>query len=292
MGSTGMKTNPTAKRRGHSGKGTRQKDPTQAEAHVAHRRAKDLARDPDWEPEPREEEAQCKKPPHRPLPEQVTDCWKRLASFGLAKRIELTRKGLDTLRDQAALGRSQRTTAYVLGISHSMLDTLLKDNEEARAAYELGKGLFEDRYTDALTRMAEQGNVAAAIWVEKTRMGRRDNTPVSDGARHVHIHLPDSVSREEYMNSLALAHKASHSEALQQAKDAEAIDVTPAPPAWLTDGSQKGPEPTQAELQSAIAEAMAPRTMTSAIPSVPEAPTSEQPATQGQQTAQSRDVSR
>lgn len=267
-----MKTAPSPRARGYSSKSSAKKDATHRKQPVSRRKLQQAARDaredventygPGAEPEELTEDddltEKYKQPAKRPLPVPVPGCTRLVAAFGKSKRTELTQLGLETLRDEAGLGRSPATIAFVLGITRSMFETMTTVDEPARLAYELGKGIYEDRITDSLTRMADHQNVAAAIWLEKTRFGRRDNAPVGDGAKHVHIHLPDSVSREEYMRSIALLHTDSHKQAIEASKETESGNSLPAaPPTWLTEGATIEGQPSNEQLQAQIAQALA-----------------------------------
>jgi hypothetical protein len=216
MGS--MRTSPTPKRAGRNKRG--QKLAEKLALRTARAEARAPADDFETEDLCADAEGQDAEGPKKPryLPTVVLTeepgCTKLVATFNGAKRLELTTKGLCKVTELAAIGRTHAVIAHVLGVKKSMFEKLLSDHEEVRDAYDLGKGRLEDRFTDSLMRMADYGNIAATIWMEKTRFGRRDNAPVESGAKHVHIHFPDSVSPEQYMASLAMVHADSHQKAL------------------------------------------------------------------------------
>jgi hypothetical protein len=114
------------------------------------------------------------------------------AAYALVER--LSREGLDLASIAAALG-----------ISVTAFKELRKRDEAAVEALDRGRAALGDELTDILLAMARKGNVTAAIWLDKTRRGVREDQPI-DGARPtpdkapvININFPPTMEREEYL---------------------------------------------------------------------------------------------
>jgi hypothetical protein len=106
----------------------------------------------------------------------------------------------------AAEGQDQRTIAKRLGIDRKTL-TDIRDRDPAVAdAWERGHGELASELTHILLQHARDGNIIAAIYLTKARLGWREGTP-ADGAGQnnvqVNIQIPPPMSSEEFQRIIA-----------------------------------------------------------------------------------------
>ncbi len=113
--------------------------------------------------------------------------------------IVVTDAGLKTIEDMAAEGNSDASICKVLGVGHNQLKHL-KEDERVATAYYTGKGRLADELHDILMGMARDGNVAAAIYLSKARLGWRDQGPATNtgNATQVNIHIPPAMSDMDF----------------------------------------------------------------------------------------------
>ena len=130
---------------------------------------------------------------------------RRTTPHGGPKRAEVTPAGLAVIEAMATEGNDQRTIARALGIDKKTL-TDLRDRDPAVAeAWERGHAALADELTHILLTHARNGNLVAAIFLTKARLGWRDQGPADGGpsqAVQVNINLPEPKSREEYMRAI------------------------------------------------------------------------------------------
>lgn len=120
------------------------------------------------------------------------------------KLVSATEDGLALIRRMFAAGHNQSSVATALGISRSSFGHLRKRDERVQEAYEEGLGAFEYEMVEYLAKAAEKGNVAAAMFLLKTRCGYRENGDPSEVAprSNVIINLPASIPMEEYRKAI------------------------------------------------------------------------------------------
>ena len=83
----------------------------------------------------------------------------------------------------AAGGLSNRAIAAALRISEDTLSRRVAESADLAEAIKEGRGVAEKEISDLLMGMARTGNVAAAIWLEKTRFGRSDRVAVESDSQ-------------------------------------------------------------------------------------------------------------
>lgn len=158
------------------------------------------------------------------VPTQIEGAWEYqyiLLPNGKAgtnhKIITITEIGLEAIVRMAAQGKSKTTIAYCLKLDDTQLTTIMKrrhpdgDNEQtdpSEKAWQLGRAMLEDHIASNLLKMSKT-QVIAAIYISKSQFHWRDNDPApqQEGEKHVHIHLPESQSREEFFASFKMAHE-------------------------------------------------------------------------------------
>lgn len=118
-----------------------------------------------------------------------------------AKVTSVTPDGLRVLEALASQGNDQRTMAKALGISGAVLRHLRDGDEQVREAWDRGLGALASELTHHLLRAARKGNITAAIYLTKARLGWREGD-APEGNRQavqVNINLPSPLEREEYL---------------------------------------------------------------------------------------------
>lgn len=117
---------------------------------------------------------------------------------GRTHRRDITDAGLAAVRKMAASGNSKVTIARILGVHPDTLAEMAKRDERVDLALQEGLAALADELTDMLLKMARKGNVAAAIYLTKARLGWREGD-APDTRPNITINLPDSASPEQYM---------------------------------------------------------------------------------------------
>lgn len=129
-----------------------------------------------------------------------TDLVKRTPRNGKAK-TSLTDEGLERLEALAGAGNDQRTIAKELGIAWSTFRNLRDRDEAVQEALARGQGTLADELTHHLLKAARGGNVVAAIYLTKARLGWVEGQ-VPDGAPknavQVNIQIPRAMSDAEF----------------------------------------------------------------------------------------------
>jgi len=129
-----------------------------------------------------------------------TDLVKRTPRNGKAK-TSLTDGGLERLEALAGAGNDQRTIAKELGIAWSTFRDLRDRDEAVQEALARGQGTLADELTHHLLKAARGGNVVAAIYLTKARLGWVEGQ-VPDGAPktavQVNIQIPRAMSDAEF----------------------------------------------------------------------------------------------
>ena len=125
---------------------------------------------------------------------------------GASGRVVVTKAGLEQVRKDAAQGLSNATIAARLGIDrHTLLDVRRRQCE-VEEALQRGRGKLEDSLTESLLSAALSGNVVAAIWLTKARLGWHETGPRDGGARvNVQINLPAAMTEKDYRRVIDVA---------------------------------------------------------------------------------------
>jgi hypothetical protein len=124
-------------------------------------------------------------------------------SGGPMPRATLTPEGLRALAAMAAEGQDQHSMAAALGMNRSTLQALIKRDEQAEEALNVGKAQLADELTHHLLTAARKGNVVAAIYLTKARLGwvegdRPETRP------NIIINLPDAATPEAYLRAVSV----------------------------------------------------------------------------------------
>jgi DNA-binding CsgD family transcriptional regulator len=120
---------------------------------------------------------------------------------GPMPRATLTDEGYKALAAMAAEGQDQASVANAFGMNRSTLQALIKRDQRAEDAMNVGKALLADELTHHLLNAARKGNIIAAIYLTKARLGWREGD-APDVKPNIIINLPDSMSHEQYLNSI------------------------------------------------------------------------------------------
>jgi hypothetical protein len=119
--------------------------------------------------------------------------------------FSITEAGLSAIEKLAANGNADATIASALGINRKDFAHLLREGDEGNADvlehYYIGKAKLADELTDILLTHARGGNVTAAIYLSKARLGWRDQGPATatpGTAVAIQIVLPAPMSDAEF----------------------------------------------------------------------------------------------
>ena len=120
---------------------------------------------------------------------------------GGSPKASLTDAGHSLVERLAAEGCDRRTIARELGIGYATLQDMLERDEAAREALARGHGALADELTHHLLKAARSGNITAAIYLTKARLGWIEGqTP--DGAPktavQVNIQIPRAMTDAEF----------------------------------------------------------------------------------------------
>lgn len=116
----------------------------------------------------------------------------------------VTDAGLAVIERLAAEGNADATIAKALGMNRKTFAQYLREDggdERVIEAYYTGKARLADELTDILLTHARNGNVTAAIYLSKARLGWRDQgpaTPAVGSAVQVNIQIPAPMSDAEF----------------------------------------------------------------------------------------------
>lgn len=108
--------------------------------------------------------------------------------------VVITPEGLEIIRRYVSAGLSQVTICRRMGIGHAMLSKIRKRQPEVEEAFQHGIGELNDECSDMLLNMARRGNVVAAIYFTKARLGWRDNDTPQTHTSNITIHMPASLT--------------------------------------------------------------------------------------------------
>jgi len=124
-------------------------------------------------------------------------------SGGPMPRATLTPEGYKALSAMAAEGQDQHSMAAAFGMNRSTLQALIKRDQRAEDAMNVGKALLADELTHHLLRAARKGNIVAAIYLTKARLGWREGD-APDVKPNIIINLPDAQTPEAYLRMIEL----------------------------------------------------------------------------------------
>lgn len=112
-----------------------------------------------------------------------------------ARGVRITELGCKVIEFYAAHGLTQTVIARRLGMTIRSFGACLSRQEEVREAMTAGSSEMEDELSECLMGMARRGNVIAAIYLTKARLGWRDNdVPVEQKSNlQIVINAPLSV---------------------------------------------------------------------------------------------------
>lgn len=120
---------------------------------------------------------------------------------GIAKLEELTREGLDIASIAKGLGVNRRT-----------LLEMRKRQPEVEEAFIRGQAALGDEISSILMQHAREGNVVAAIFLAKARLGWRDQGPTDPNAQQVQVNItmPATLSDEAFRRMIDVTPITSH----------------------------------------------------------------------------------
>lgn len=120
------------------------------------------------------------------------------------RALAITGAGLEQITELARHGISQKAIAALMGVPKATFQDALERQPEAKAAWELGLAQVEQTCIARLERLADEGSIAAAIFLAKNHAGMSDTGPRDGGkvTTNVQIVLPGAMSREQYTASI------------------------------------------------------------------------------------------
>jgi len=131
----------------------------------------------------------------------------RTRRAGKAK-VSLTNAGLQRVEMLASEGNDQRTIAKELGIAWTTFRDLRDRDEAVQEALARGHGGLADELTHHLLTAARGGNITAAIYLTKARLGWIEGQAPDGIARpavQVNIQIPRAMSDAEFQRMVAPA---------------------------------------------------------------------------------------
>lgn len=131
----------------------------------------------------------------------------RTRRAGKAK-VSLTDAGLQRIELLASEGNDQRTIAKELGIAWTTFRDLRDRDEAVQEALARGHGGLADELTNHLLKAARAGNVTAAIYLTKARLGWIEGQAPDGIARpavQVNIQIPRAMSDAEFQRMVTPA---------------------------------------------------------------------------------------
>lgn len=115
--------------------------------------------------------------------------------------VTITNHGRDLVQGAAADGVSKQQIAHRLGVDVKTFRELLRRDEKAQEAYDLGNAANETELRNLLMEKARAGNVTAAIYLTKARHGWTEGE-APDTRPNVVINLPGAMSPDQYMRAI------------------------------------------------------------------------------------------
>lgn len=125
----------------------------------------------------------------------------RRAGKGPTAQVTVAPAGLELIERLAAEGQDYRTIAKALGINGTTLQALRKRSPDVQEAWELGQAALGNELTHHLLKAARKGNIVAAIYLSKARLGWREGD-VPEARPNITINLPDAAAPEAYLRTI------------------------------------------------------------------------------------------
>jgi hypothetical protein len=116
--------------------------------------------------------------------------------------VSVTARGLEVIEAMAAEGHDQRTICRAIGTSFVTFKKLRDSTAAVGEALERGHARLADELTHILLGHARRGNVVAAIFLAKARLGWREGDPPPTQPSVV-INLPDATTPDQYMRMIS-----------------------------------------------------------------------------------------
>lgn len=126
------------------------------------------------------------------------------AGRGKTAPITVTPAGLAAIEALAASGNDQRSIAKALGMDRKTMTDMRRRVPEVDEAFERGLAALGDELTHLLLAQARNGNVVAAIYLTKARLGWREGD-APEARANITINLPDSQTPEAYLRAIRVA---------------------------------------------------------------------------------------
>lgn len=107
--------------------------------------------------------------------------------------IILTNEQINLIEKAAGLGLNLDDISYLIGLSPRTLDRRLKDNSQAREAYDSGRAKARLKVSEKLFDLIERGEPAAIFFYLKCQAGWRekDKAEESNNKAEIKIYLPE-----------------------------------------------------------------------------------------------------
>ncbi|MCT8988863.1 hypothetical protein NYR54_00940 [Chelativorans sp. SCAU2101] len=121
------------------------------------------------------------------------------AGRGKSAPVSITPAGLALVEELAGEGQDFRSIAKRLGINHQTFNVLRKKDEALAEAVERGQAVLADEVTHLLLKAARKGNVVAAIFLAKARLGWTDTPQPKRPEVAVQINLPGAMDEAAYV---------------------------------------------------------------------------------------------
>lgn len=148
------------------------------------------------QPETRPERTKRLQAPKRP-----NDKYLAPVIVGQATEYQLTDAGYALVADMARGGHSQASIAARLGCHSATLTEIKKRDAKLQEALARGQGALEDEVVSTLLQHMRDGNVSAAIFLAKGKLGFREVGPTDPNmpttAIQVNIQAPPALSTEQ-----------------------------------------------------------------------------------------------
>lgn len=126
---------------------------------------------------------------------------RQITRQGPNRQVHVEPAGLKKIETMAANGHPAPDIAASLGCSGEALRMARKRQPEVAEAFERGHAALETELTHILLGHARDGNVTAAIFLAKARLGWRDQGPSPEGGGqrvNVQINMPSAKDPESW----------------------------------------------------------------------------------------------
>lgn len=119
----------------------------------------------------------------------------------------LTPEGLVLTEEYARKGHSIKSLCRVLGIHYASFRELRRRNDAVNDAWENGRACLDNEVNDLILNEARKGNLTAAIFYSKGRLGWREVGPAegeSAQAPTVNINISAPLSDEQFAKMITV----------------------------------------------------------------------------------------